>query len=882
MKKAKFARVICLILSMVMACAAFAACGGDDNSASDSAGNSSSGGSSSRKDSIVIMTEELSGLFNPYYATSGADMDVVGLTQIGMLSTDSNGQTVAGDDYPTVVKDFSVQVAADNSETVYTFVLKNGLKFSDGVALTMNDVLFNIYENLDPVYTGSSTMYSIKIKGLSQYRLQRNYSAGGDDAEDMISDAVSEMAYQRRLELITCYEQNGRTGGSGSTSYSLTEAQMRNAIANWFVSDGYKSAVASDQEQLTLQESDYQAMLLEDYNNALKVFKEELESDYKAAKESFDLTVMPYSEWTTLLSEDVAKFLVYEGYITPDYEEVLGKKNRNKIVKWNGTNLLTQITTETAAINKVYNDSVTSKLNEVLSYWGTAGTITTQYEAKARDIYLHNNTNDDGSLAYPNIEGVVSLGHTTDVNSVTMNGKTYTVAHEYNADGTVKNNNEYAVLRITVEGTDPKAIYNFGFTVAPEHYYTADENYPNGRPVDIKNNQFGVEWSSSDFQSKVIQSMQHVKIPVGAGAFKATDINNSDNPSASGFVSSNIVYYKANDNFMFPVKAPKLRMQVVSSSDAIDKLVRGEVDYVTPQFTKANSERLTSLAAQGFVQLSTLQLGYGYIGVNAGKVPNVYIRRAIMSAMQTSLALEYYAAGTCENIDWPMSKVSWAYPYEDDGKTSKSNGKAYLRFTDVETAKTNIRQLQNRAGYPNGYTQKLTFTIAGANISEHPTYPVFRQAAEILTDLGWNVEVRADSQALTKLSTGSLQVWAAAWGSTIDPDMYQVYHKNSTATSVYSWGYREIKNDTSTYSYEWGVINQLSELIDDGRETMDQNTRKGIYEQAMGLVLDLAVEMPVYQRMTLYAYNSNTIKGLNSNVNPYSSPLERIWEIELA
>ena len=60
-----------------------------------------------KKDSIVIMTEALSGLFNPFYATSGTDMDVVGLTQIGMLSTDDDGNPQAGDDLPTVVKDFS-------------------------------------------------------------------------------------------------------------------------------------------------------------------------------------------------------------------------------------------------------------------------------------------------------------------------------------------------------------------------------------------------------------------------------------------------------------------------------------------------------------------------------------------------------------------------------------------------------------------------------------------------------------------------------------------------------------------------------------------------------------------------------------------------------
>ena len=106
-----------------------------------------------KKDSITIMTEELSGLFNPFYATSGADMDVVGMTQIGMLSTDKNGNLVAGDDQPTVVKDFDYDIVGSGEEakTVYTFVLKNDLKFSDGHPLTMKDVLFNMYEYLDPV-----------------------------------------------------------------------------------------------------------------------------------------------------------------------------------------------------------------------------------------------------------------------------------------------------------------------------------------------------------------------------------------------------------------------------------------------------------------------------------------------------------------------------------------------------------------------------------------------------------------------------------------------------------------------------------------------------------------------------------------------------------
>ena len=58
----------------------------------------------SNRDSIVIMAEEFSGLFNPFYATSGSDMEVVGLTQLSMLTTDSKGELIAGDNEATVVK----------------------------------------------------------------------------------------------------------------------------------------------------------------------------------------------------------------------------------------------------------------------------------------------------------------------------------------------------------------------------------------------------------------------------------------------------------------------------------------------------------------------------------------------------------------------------------------------------------------------------------------------------------------------------------------------------------------------------------------------------------------------------------------------------------
>ena len=89
MNKKKITRLFNVLLSGIMAGSVIMMSGCKNDDDSNNSGNTPT---TTRKDSIVIMTEELSGLFNPFYATSGADMDVVGMTQIGMLSTDYEGE----------------------------------------------------------------------------------------------------------------------------------------------------------------------------------------------------------------------------------------------------------------------------------------------------------------------------------------------------------------------------------------------------------------------------------------------------------------------------------------------------------------------------------------------------------------------------------------------------------------------------------------------------------------------------------------------------------------------------------------------------------------------------------------------------------------------
>ncbi len=834
-----------------------------------------SGCSKKSVDAFVVMTDQLDGLFNPFFSTSSADSSVVSLTQIGMLSSKYvNGEVEVayGEDEAVVVKDYDIKENSNNT-TTYTFVLKNGIQYADGHPLTMEDVLFNYYVYLDPVYTGSNTLYSTDILGLSEYRTQTSGSAS-EDSDDLIASQAANMAQSRILELVNLYRAQLKASSTKEVGYDA----MVKAIKAHKVGSGYQNAISNNPGEVS------NVQLLADYERALELFKEELNSDFLNAQESYvDEPYKSHSEF----ADEIFCFMYAEGYVEVKYAEGAdGKKDRTKIESLT-PKYPSSITTKEAAIDYVYNDVISRQLDVVLQYWATATTLTNEFTAKAKEVILHKNAANDGSLAIKNISGIVSLGHTDAAGStITVNGTDYKVASGHNADGTVTNTDEHDVLQITIQGIDPKAIWNFAIAVAPQHYYGEGSSVG----VDIANDQFGVEFASFQFMTDIIQSTRNIKLPMGAGAYKATDASNNDNPSETGFYANNVVHFKANENFhtvgegLENAKIGKLRYQIVSSNNAITALENGSVHYITPSLTTDNYEKLEKLSGKGMVTMSTDQLGYGYVGINAAKINDINLRKAIMCAMNTSLALDYYRTGTASQIYWPMSKVSWAYP---KGSDATDNGKDYPRLGswNENVAKSNIQKYMQQAGVSEGDSQlKITFTIAGSNLQDHPTYKVFRDAAALLNSMGWDVEVVCNIQALTMINTGSLAVWAAAWSSALDPDMYQVYHKDSTATSTLAWGYNYLK--TSGTAEELKILDDLSDLIDDARKTNDKAKRSELYQQAMEQVLDLAVELPVYQRSVLYAYNSNVIKTdslpAESALNPYSSPLDRIWEIEFA
>lgn len=818
--------------------------------------------------SMSIQTPD--GVFNPFFSTSAYDSSIISLTQIGMLNTDEKGNIVCGEDEPTVAKDYTVTESEEGGRkyTTYEFLIKNGIQFSDGTPLTIKDVLFNLYVYLDPAYTGSATIYSTNIVGLENYRLQELGDISDDQASG-IEDSFIQTANIRVQELIDYVSLIGKgTKPEDKPEDRWTEAEK--------------------------------AALLKDYRTVAETFRKELESDYNSvSKESYK--DWNFTEvWQIFLYNDGGRSeLLLENPERPGYpykdengnyrlDETVAKQIYDEEIREYldaHKDLSQEEGIKQFCIDSVYEayfpDTDITKTNidnfqAVVKYWMTATTVLDQFTAEAKSDY-YKNTN----KVVPNISGITTRQVTS------FNGKDL--------------GDTYDVLSIKIYDVDPKAIYNFSFTVSPMHYYSS-HNWNGKDYIEAFDGvtEFGVEFGTIEFMNEVINAPEKVGLPMGAGPYKASNASGSGAVTSDTFFNNNFVYYERNTYFhtvgkeLSDAKIKYVRYKVVESDQIINALANGDIDYGDPSATQWNIAAAVD-AGLGHVEIVTA--GFGYVGINPRFVPNITVRRAIMKAMDTALITQnYYKGGLAEIIYRPMSTTSWAYP---SGVGIYKNEELGLDYSFDSTG-YEIRQMLEDEGYElvNGVYQKnipgygldrlegqnYKLTIAGGS-TDHPAYAMFLKAAEILRSVGVNVQVVTSQTALSDLSSGKLAIWAAAWSSTVDPDMYQIYHMDSLASSTKNWGYKQIKagKNTEAYAEEYQIITELSELIDAGRETTDQTERKQIYAQALDKVMELAVEMPTYQRKDMSAFNKDVLDESTmtppAKRSPYNGLISRIWEL---
>ena len=152
---------------------------------------------------------------------------------------------------------------------------------------------------------------------------------------------------------------------------------------------------------------------------------------------------------------------------------------------------------------------------------------------------------------------------------------------------------------------------------------------------------------------------------------------------------------------------------------------------------------------------------------------------------------------------------------------------------------------------PEGAKLSYEVIIPGAGKGDHPSFAVLTAAKGALEQLGIELKINDPSDAnilWDALDSGEQELWTAAWGATIDPDMYQVYH----SSNIVGLG----GSDSNHYHI---ADPNLDEFIVEARQSDEQAFRKAVYKQALDTIVDWAVEVPAYQRQNCIIFSTERI-----------------------
>ena len=399
---------------------------------------------------------------------------------------------------------------------------------------------------------------------------------------------------------------------------------------------------------------------------------------------------------------------------------------------------------------------------------------------------------------------------------------------------------------------DATAIYNIGIQVAPLNYYGNVDLY------DYENESFG-------FVKGDLGSVRaHTSNPeVGCGPFVFTGYENG------------VVTLKANENyFLGKPAAETLLMQEAIDSDFVPGTVTGTFDLSVPSISDDVLNAICDANGGELVGdvLTTYLIdyrGYGYMGINANEIKvgedsgseeSKNLRKGIMTLLSVyrDTVINSYYGDRASVIQYPISNTSWAAPRPTDegyqlaysvgvdGQPIYTEGMSAEQ--KYEAAFNAAVEYIKAAGYewdgekftaaPEGASMTYEVMIPGSGIQDHPAYGVAVAASEALAKVGITLQVNdvGTSTWNNALEGNTAQIWAAAWQSTADPDMYQVYHSRNA-------------NGENTNSNHYQIVDEaLDNLIIAGRTSADNDFRKATYKSAMEIIMDWGVELPLYQR----------------------------------
>lgn len=298
---------------------------------------------------------------------------------------------------------------------------------------------------------------------------------------------------------------------------------------------------------------------------------------------------------------------------------------------------------------------------------------------------------------------------------------------------------------------------------------------------------------------------------------------------------NNIVTLKANENYWKGApKIPNLKFQVVNEEDKVDLVLNSEIDITDPSASLEIVDQLNENADIASYNLVD-NPGYGYIAINAERVPDVNVRKGLMCLMNREPAIQSYYGELGTVIERPMTPTLAEYPDDAEPYYSYDPAKA-LEYFEAGGYTQKDGKLVNEAG------EQLRIVVGIGDASTHPSTPILTQMANDMEKMGAELVVNdlEFSVLSTQIQGGELDMWVMAWGNSLDCDLTQIF--GSEGGSNYQ-------------RYYDGQIDAIQEEI---LKTVDFDERCKLVAEELDMIMDAAIYMPIYQRKNMEVYNEST------------------------
>ena len=755
----------------------------------------------SDRHTLVVGYSEFSQKFSPFFAKTAYDIDVAEMTQVILINNDRgsnmvlngiNGETIPfnGVDY-TYYRPANIGITQNSDGSVdYNITLREDIVFSDGVPMTIDDVIFNMYVYADPSYDGATVFSSLPVSGM------RNYRTG-----------VTTDIYEKYAEIGKAIAE----AGPENSDFTGWTAEQQEAFWDEYLEKG---GAAFAQE---------------------------------------------------IVNYCVTNFGEHMAYVQ-NSEVALG------IWAW--------------GFGDFNDDGIFSTLS------GAAFDLENGNEPTAADFWFE--ILDAYGVDFEGIN-VETAGSTIEelVIEAFISGegpKDSDASGEISRIAGIRKTGPYSAT-VTTDFFEAITIYQFAFPIAPLHYY-GDTNLYN-----YDSDMFG--FPKGDLS--IVRSK--TTVPMGAGPYKFLSYER-------GVVSfeANARYFKGEPRTQF------ISFQEVSDADKLAGIIAGSIDVTDPSFSQAAVDSIKDYNSNNdltgnIITTSTVDnLGYGYVGINANNVsvggaPGSQASKHLRTAFATVFAVyrdtvnNSYFGERASTIQYPISNTSWAaprpndegfriaYSVDVDGNNIFTDG-----MTEVQRYAAALEAAKGfliSAGYtfdessgvftdaPEGAKMIYEIIIPADGVGDHPAYGLLTAAKEALATIGITLDINdpSDSNVLWRaIESGEAEMWAAAWQTTIDPDMYQVYHSSN------------IVGSGGTDSNHYAVADALlDELILDARRSDNQAFRKSTYGQALEIVMEWAVEVPNYQRQNAIVFSTERVNmsTVTPDITTFWTWLMEIERIEL-